>query len=48
MRVLISVLIAVTEYMTEESEERERFPWFMVSGQTVHRGGDVTEDFPAV
>lgn len=48
MRVLISVLIAVTEYMTEESEERERFPWLMVSGQTVHRGGDVTEDFPAV
>lgn len=48
MRVLISVLIAVTEYMTEESEERERFPWLMVSGQTVHHGGDVTEDFPAV
>lgn len=48
MSVLVFVLIAVTEYMTKESEERERLPWLMVSGQIVHCGGDVTEDFIAV
>lgn len=38
MHVLVSVLIAVTEYMTKKSEERERLAWFMVSGQIVQCG----------